>query len=553
MSVALQACGGSGSGEQTSSPAASAAATSTVDSASPSSSSSSSSSGGASTNPDVFVQVDASTSGPAVNRLVLGTNVEWVDSGDNLLRWNTLSFDPNMVSLVQSMGPTVLRYPGGNQADVYDWSQGVGPLSARGSNVQAPSKQSQITYMGTGELLQLSQTTGAIPLITVNVVTGTAAEAAAWVRQTNVTGLQNAAGQALPRVVYWEIGNEPYYTDPSNPQSGTCQVDPLTYASRINAYAAAMRTVDPTIKIGIALSSEEYNGIQVVPAPCKNYAVRVLNNLTQSIDFVSLHDAYLPYAIAVADLPASEEYYAAMGATQSIQTDFVAMRNLLQAFAGVQSVPFAITEYNALFSFNSGSPYYHSMASPMGALFIADALRFFASRDDVLIANAWSLSANDHWGAIHGPTASRNPYGRPDYFVFSLFSEAMQGVRLTASVQSPTFNSPSFGFSAAATQLPLVTSLVTMNGSAPSPQTLRILLINKDYTGFHIASVTISNASVSSAHMSLLTAPNVLQTNDLPGAMVRSESDLSTASGVQATLPPHSVALLTVQLAAASP
>ncbi len=484
---------------------------------------------------------------------MLGTNVEWVDSGDNLLRWNTLTFDPNMVSLVQSMGPTVLRYPGGNQADVYDWSRGIGPLSARGTNLEAPSKQSQITYMGTGELLELSQTTGAIPLITVNAVTGTAAEAAAWVQQTNVTGLQNAAGRALPKVVYWEIGNEPYYTDPSNPQSGTCQLNPLVYATRINAYAAAMRAVDPTIKIGIALSSERYNGIQVVPTPCANYAVNVLSNLTQSVDFVSLHDAYLPYAISGDDLPANEEYYATMGATQSIQTDFAAMRSLMQRFPAVQGLPFAITEYNALFSFKSGSPYYHSMASPMGGLFIADALRFFASRDDVLMANAWSLSANDHWGAIHGPTTSQNPYGRPDYFVFSLFSEALQGVRLTANVRSPTFNSPSFGFSAAAIQLPIVTTLVTMNGAAPSQQTLRILLINKDYSNSHLASVNLSNASAISAHLSLLTAPDVLQTNDLPGAMSRSESDLNIASGVQATLPAHSVALLTIQLATESP
>jgi alpha-N-arabinofuranosidase len=391
--------------------------------------------------------------------------------------------------------------------------------------------------------------TGSTALITVNAVTGTAAEAAAWVQQTNVTGLIDPTGLALPKVIYWEIGNEPYYPDPSNPNSGTCQIDPVNYAARINAYASAMRAVDPTIKIGIALTSDQYNGIQVVPTPCKNYAATVLRNLTQPVDFVSLHDAYLPYAIAGADLSASQEYYATMAATQSIQTDFAAMRKQLQAFAGFKSVPFAITEYNALFSFNANSAYYYSMASPMGALFVADALRFFASRDDLLMANAWSLSANDHWGAIHGPTASQNPYGRPDYFVFSLFGEAMQGIRMTANVQSPTFNSPSFGFSAAATDLPLVTSLVTMSGNAPSPQTLRVLLINKDYSDSHVASLDVTNASVSSAHMSLLTAPDVLQTNDLPGAMVRSESALSVASGLQAKLPAHSVALITLQIA----
>ncbi len=87
LSLALQACGGSGGGAQTNSSDSSTAAALTL--ASSSSSSSSSSGGATPTNADVVVQVDASMSGPEVNRLILGTNVEWVDSGDNLLLWDT--------------------------------------------------------------------------------------------------------------------------------------------------------------------------------------------------------------------------------------------------------------------------------------------------------------------------------------------------------------------------------------------------------------------------------------------------------------------------------
>lgn len=495
---------------------------------------------------DVTITVDATASGPAVNRLVLGSNVQWVYGGDNLLTAESTNFDPAMLALVQNMQPSVLRYPGGNQSDLYDWTAGVGPLSDRGTNIQSGTNQREITYMGSGELLMLAHTLGAQPLFTVNVIGGTAAEAAAWVRQTNVTGLRTAAGVLLPKVEYWEIGNEPYLPNPEGLQPNTCELAPAVYAARINAFTQAMRAVDPTIKIGIALATDVRNGIAFVSPGCKGFSTTVLGALTQAIDFVSVHDAYLPYAQT--DHPATEEFSAAMAATESIQSDLAATRALLQPFARYRSVPFAITEYNALFNPRPGSAYVDSMASPMGALYVADALRFFAGRDDILMANTWSLSANDHWGAIHAATSASGPYGRPAYEVFRLYGAALQGVRLTASVQSPTFDAPNLGYGAAATGLPLITTLVTKTTSAAGAQTLRALIINKDYKLAHVAGIRVANATVSSAQVSLLTAPDVLQTDDLPGAMQRTDSTLAAASLPIVNLPAHSIALVTLQL-----
>ena len=496
--------------------------------------------------PDVTITVDAGTSGPAVNRLVLGSNVQWVDGGDDLLEANTISFNPAMVALVRSMQPSVLRYPGGDQSDLYNWTLGLGSLAERGQNLQAGTNRPQITYMGTAELLTLSETVHAQPLFTVNVITGTAAEAAAWVKQTNVTGLRGTGGAPLPKVTYWEIGNEPYLPNPDGSQPRTCELAPATYAERINAFAQAMRAVDRNIKIGIALATDKRNAIAFVSPGCKDFSATVLSVLTQSIDFVSIHDAYLPYSAT--DHPASDEFAAAMAATQSIESDLAATRALLQPYPRYRSLPFAITEYNALFNPRPGSAYIDSMASPMGALYVADAMRFFAGRDDILMADTWSLTANDHWGAIHAATGGDAPYGRPTYEVFRLFNAALQGVRMGAAVTSPTFDAPSLGFSAAAKGLPLIATLVTKAPSTAGAQVVRVLIINKDYSHAHVARVSISNATVSSAQLQLLTASNVLQTDDLPGAMQLTDSDLPAAEVPIVTLPAHSVALLTLQV-----
>jgi alpha-N-arabinofuranosidase len=481
----------------------------------------------------------------------LGSNVQWVDGGDNLLDPNTIRFNPAMVALVQSMQPSVLRYPGGDQSDLYNWTLGLGSLTERGENIQAGTNRPQITYMGTAELLALSQTVHAEALFTVNVITGTAGEAAAWVKKTNVTGLRGADGKSLPKVTYWEIGNEPYLPNVDGSQPRTCELAPATYAERINAFAQAMRAVDSSIKIGIALATDVRNGIAFVSPGCKDFSTTVLGGLTQSIDFVSIHDAYLPYAQT--DHPASDEFAAAMAATQSIESDLAATRALLQPYPKYRSLPFAITEYNALFSPRPGSAYIDSIASPMGALYVADALRLFASRDDILMANTWSLSANDHWGAIHAATGGDAPYGRPTYEVFRLFSAALQGVRLSAAVKSPTFDAPSLGFSAAAKGLPLIATLVTKATSTAGAHVLRVLIINKDYSHTHVARVSIANATVSSAQLEQLDASDVLQTDDLPGAMQLTDADLPPAEAPIVTLSAHSIALLTLQLSPKTP
>src|SRR5262245_30585890 len=49
----------------------------------------------------------------AVNRLILGNNVVWVDRGDGLLTADGSQFDRATLDLVEDLGATVLRYPGG--------------------------------------------------------------------------------------------------------------------------------------------------------------------------------------------------------------------------------------------------------------------------------------------------------------------------------------------------------------------------------------------------------------------------------------------------------
>ena len=116
------------------------------------------------------LDIDTRAAGTPVNRRVLGSNVQWVYGGDDMLAADD-RFDPKMLAFAQALGPTVLRYPGGAQSDAYHWERGVGPMATRGQNEHVNATANQLTRLGTREFLELCEATGAAPLITLNLAT----------------------------------------------------------------------------------------------------------------------------------------------------------------------------------------------------------------------------------------------------------------------------------------------------------------------------------------------------------------------------------------------
>ena len=169
------------------------------------------------------------------------------------VRWfgiNTTVYCPdvniqNGVPEMSKAGWQTLRYPGGSISDTYHWYIN----NSISANNNYPNFAKVATNMG------------ATVIITANYGSGTAAEAAAWVKSANVT---NHYG-----FKYWEIGNEEYGTyetdNHANPH------DPYTYATNCAAYMQQMRAADPTIKIGVTVCSPldptaESNGYTSHPA-----------------------------------------------------------------------------------------------------------------------------------------------------------------------------------------------------------------------------------------------------------------------------------------------
>lgn len=470
-----------------------------------------------------------------VNRGLLGSNVEWPDRGDELLDAQG-QLKPAMLSLVQAMGPTALRYPGGLHSDTYHWAAGMGPLAERGSNQHAFSRQQQTTLMGTLEYLELCEVLGAEPLITVNMVTGTAEEAAAWVRAVNVTGLRSRrTGRLLPPVRNWELGNEPYLKEALRPD---LWLEPAEFARRAAAWAAAMKQVDPGIRLGLPMTPDTRRGIPVTAYP--GWCDTVYRVMAGKVDWLAAHFGYMPF-FWTRPPDQMTMYKAAMSSAPTVAADLQTFRRSLAAVRpDVPVAPFWMTEYHAILSFTT--PYDALTASPLGALYVADLLRVLAS-GGVERAHQWSLSANGWFGAIH-----RNAHARPVHLVLRLFREQLQGSVVPILMYGEKIGLPAIAAAAAQASMPLVDGLLCDDG-----RTVRALLINKDPNRSAQVSLAVTSlGSFASAGLSTLTSPDLFRTSDLPNAMVRGETALARPVAGQPTvvrIAPASVALVSLRRA----
>ena len=418
------------------------------------------------------VTLDLAAPGRPVNRLVLGSNVQWIDGGDKLLRPETTEFDPGALALARSLAPTVLRYPGGSQGDTYHWRNGVGPAASRRRNELFFKRGAeQPVLFGTAEFLELCRQTGAEPLITVNATTGTATEAAAWVRAVNQGEIKGSDGRSLPKARYWEIDNEPYLRNDARPEF---LIAPEEFARRANEFIRAMRRVDSSIVIGIPLRSDTIGALQL-PQQVKGFASTVLSQVNERFDFVAVHNAYFPFIWNPLQRRSDVEVFqATMAAPRAVAEDLEHTRALLRRHKPGRPIKLAITEFNALFA-GSGGRAGH-IATLGGALYVADLLRLFAQSDDVMLANYWSLSDNWYFGAISAQLpASKAPEPRPAYHVLKAYDRVLRGRIVPVRVESPTFDSPEVGLVPAYRGTPLVTALATREGDR-----VRLILINKD-------------------------------------------------------------------------
>ncbi|MEO3876409.1 cellulose binding domain-containing protein [Nonomuraea sp. B12E4] len=307
--------------------------------------------------------------------------------------WDTNLGTDETADRLKAAGVKLLRYPGGSYSDIYHWADHTAP-----GGYVAPNTGFDTFMAGV-------RRTGAQAMVTANYGTGTAEEAAAWVRYANVTKRYG--------VKYWEIGNENY----GNGHYGTAweaddhaDKSPAEYARHVVAYADAMKAADPKIKIGAVLTtSANWPDGLVGTGDDGTWNKVVLSAAGHKIDFVVVH-----------------WYPGALDRTGHVPDMIQLTREQIAKYAGAGSERIGI----AMTEFNTGSSSAGTTTQP-GALAAADAYA-------TLLANG--VFAVNWWNVHNGIGSVTQVEGQTDYGDFGLLSSAT--CTSDGSVCEPALNTP---------------------------------------------------------------------------------------------------------------
>jgi alpha-L-arabinofuranosidase len=202
-----------------------------------------------------FVVIEQVPSPNATVPNLLGVSIDWTDNAYGLYDDLSGLLNPAPVSQLINLDPSHIRFPATRLSQVYDWTQGVGNRNERGEN-PVHGGEDQQSLFGTDEFMKLVNHAGSRPVMVVNSYTGNGIAAADWVSYCNDNqftrfGRERAAnGYYAPHGIKdWEIGFEPYHPRYWEDRGGSADAG-TTYGELVKNYSVAMKSIDPTIKIG---------------------------------------------------------------------------------------------------------------------------------------------------------------------------------------------------------------------------------------------------------------------------------------------------------------
>jgi len=339
----------------------------------------------------VKVRIDAQKELGKINPFLYGLNVARWDEGlfpgptNDML----LTCDRDAIKKIRDGGFTLLKYPGGNDADHYVWNS---PENSGGE-------------MDTDEYAALLKAVGAEGFITVNF-NESPELATEWVRYCNKVKGYN--------IRYWEVGDEQWgfwargHTTPEN------------YARRFIEFARAMKSVDPTIQIAANVKPND---------DPNDWTYRLLKVAGDYVDMVTFSFYPLPNT--------KENEDSLLASIERFRREYTTIRKVLQAALPKEK---ADTMWIINVGYNSISGYPGPITlSLANAIYIADILGTMAELGTQM-ACYWALhNAYPPRGGDYGIlSAEGKNIPSYNYYVFPLYTHYFGNIMLESASSDPS-------------------------------------------------------------------------------------------------------------------
>ena len=447
-------------------------------------------------------------------------------------------FRTDVLDAMRRQDMTAMRYPGGNFASGYHWTDGVGPREGRPTVRDLAWQSTEPNAFGTDEYIRLCRKMNWTPMITVNMGTGTPEEARNWVEYCNspagtkYADMRAANGSPEPHAVkLWCLGNEmdgPW-------QLGHVPAD--QYAIRAQQAGKMMKDVDRSIELVAC-------GSCTVGLPTYMEWDRVvLEHLGDLADYVSLH------RYVTNERDNTPDFLAVTNAIDRQIEEMDAACRFVQARTRSRKRAYlCFDEWNVWYknrvSDGEGKSAPHLLEEVYNledALVVAGFLNsFLRHADAVRIANLAQIVN------VIAPILTRGDEMliQSIFYPFEMYSKRRSGVSLRPAVSGPQYDSASNG------------TVCTIDASAildAESERLHVFAINRDLTEPATVRVNVADRPIRGLQSAeILTGPDPKAANSFEDPDViqsRPFADVSVTGGVATmSLPPLSVAATTFQL-----
>jgi hypothetical protein len=304
--------------------------------------------------------------------------------------------------LLAALEPATIRWPGGTEADFYDWHTGL--------DTQKPNR----TPFTLGDLAAAYRATGAVPIFDLNVL----AAANRANPSDQLVMLEQARRLGLP-VRYVEIGNELYANGPGFAEA---YPDGAAYARTVAAYAEALHGAFPGVEVAAdAVAFPEDQRQQSWDKELLNGAVgagspdALIVHFYPGLYLKHLSPANLPYLFANAESSIAQ---------------------LAQITSSLGDKPIWLTEYNfrgpyRAFRRQGVSPAERTYAHE---LYLAAFAAMLPRVKQLALVDNWTALGDGFYGAWAGP---QSPELTPGGQAVEIVDMAARGAVATAPVHVP--------------------------------------------------------------------------------------------------------------------
>jgi alpha-N-arabinofuranosidase len=456
----------------------------------------------------IHLAIDAAGTGPTIDRHIFGQFAEHLGRGIYEGVWvgtdskipNTRGIRNDVVAALKAIKVPNVRWPGGCFADEYHWRNGIGPRDKRPATLN-PNWGGVIepNTFGTHEFMDFVQQIGAEAYLSVNVGSGTPAEAADWLEyltssQPTALAQERAAnGHPEPyRIALLGIGNESWGC------GGSMTPDEYVHHLKVFARYARNYGTQTMRRVAVGPDGADTGYTEAVMKAWKH------RTWAWDIEGLSLHSYTVvkwPPSFAATGF-GETEYATMLKATLNMDGLIRTHGAIMDRYDPEKKIPLVVDEWGAWLAPTPGSPqgFLEQQNSQRDALIAALNLNIFARHADRVRAANIAQMVN----VLQAMILTRNEAMvlTPTYHVFEMYVPFQDATLVPTEFAASTYRTGDI-------ELPRVDAIAARDAGGK----LWLSLVNLDPGRVASIEVEVAGVGVRSVAGETLVAPKVDSVN----------------------------------------